>query len=149
MEHVKAHRTEKDKKEMSHFERFVTDGSEKADELSKECAMWDEELKPQAKENWIFLDNEREETKHRTEWCAGTSRYRCMKSERKIRGEESTEEVQRSSNDERSSWSREVLVKTRMLLREEASEDAGRFPQRRMRQNNGEQDQQQQMQQHQ
>ena len=31
VEHVKAHRTEKDKK-MSHFERFVTEGSVKADE---------------------------------------------------------------------------------------------------------------------
>ena len=28
VEHVKAHRTEKDKKEMSHFEKFVTDGNE-------------------------------------------------------------------------------------------------------------------------
>ena len=43
MEHVIAHRTEKDKKEMSHFERFVTDGNEKADELAKKvrCGMKD------------------------------------------------------------------------------------------------------------
>ena len=40
--HVKAHRTQKDKKEMSHFGRFVTDGNEKADDLSKEGAMLDE-----------------------------------------------------------------------------------------------------------
>ena len=32
--HVKAHRTKKDKKEMSHFEKFVTEGNEKADELA-------------------------------------------------------------------------------------------------------------------
>ena len=39
--HVKAHRTQKDKKEMSHFERFVTDGNEKADDLSKRrCDGW-------------------------------------------------------------------------------------------------------------
>ena len=42
VEHVKAHRTKKDKKEMSHFERFVTDGNEKADELAKAGAMLDD-----------------------------------------------------------------------------------------------------------
>ena len=35
MEHVKAYRTKKDKKDMSHFEKFVTEGNEKADELAK------------------------------------------------------------------------------------------------------------------
>ena len=35
VEHVKAHRTKKEKKEMSHFEKFVTEGNEKADELAK------------------------------------------------------------------------------------------------------------------
>ena len=35
VEHVKAHRTKKDKKEMSHLEKFVTEGSEKEDELAK------------------------------------------------------------------------------------------------------------------
>ena len=38
VEHIKAHRTEKDKKEMSH----VTDGNEKSDELAKAEAMLDE-----------------------------------------------------------------------------------------------------------
>ena len=33
-EHVKAHRTKKDKQDMSHIERFVADGNEKADELA-------------------------------------------------------------------------------------------------------------------
>ena len=33
VEHVKAHRTRKEKKEMSHFEKFVTEGNKKADEL--------------------------------------------------------------------------------------------------------------------
>ena len=42
VEHVKAHRTEKDKKELSCFEKFVTEGNEKADELAKESAMRDE-----------------------------------------------------------------------------------------------------------
>ena len=35
VEHVKAHRTEKDKKKMSEFEKFVTEGNEKADEVRK------------------------------------------------------------------------------------------------------------------
>ena len=41
VEHVEAHRAEKDKKEMSRFERFVADGNEKTDELAKEGAMKD------------------------------------------------------------------------------------------------------------
>ena len=41
VEHVKAHRTEKDKKDTSHFEKFVTDCNEKAVELAKEGAMLD------------------------------------------------------------------------------------------------------------
>ena len=45
VEHVKAHRTKKDKKEMSHFEKFVTEGHEKADELAKGGAMLDEGFK--------------------------------------------------------------------------------------------------------
>ena len=31
------------------------------------------------KEKWTFVDQKREETKHRTEWCAEASRYRCKK----------------------------------------------------------------------
>ena len=42
VEHVKAHRTKKDKHEMTHFEKFVTDGNEKADELAKAREMLDE-----------------------------------------------------------------------------------------------------------
>ena len=42
VEHVEAHRTKKDKKEMSQFEKFVTDGNEKADELAKAGVMLDE-----------------------------------------------------------------------------------------------------------
>ena len=42
VEHVEAHRTKKENKEMSHFENFVTEGNEKADELAKAGAMMDE-----------------------------------------------------------------------------------------------------------
>ena len=38
-EHVKAHRTKKNKKDMSQYETFATDGNEKADELAKAGAM--------------------------------------------------------------------------------------------------------------
>ena len=36
VEHVKAHRTKKNKKNVSQFEKFVTEGNEKADELPKD-----------------------------------------------------------------------------------------------------------------
>ena len=42
VEHVQAHPTKKDKKEMSHFKKSVTDGKENADELAKAGAMLDE-----------------------------------------------------------------------------------------------------------
>ena len=118
VEHVKAHRTKKDEQDMSHFERFVTDGNEEADELAKKGALLDqgfvaetraktiqqeredvfaalqyaasfhclveewkgcEELKPRPKEKWSFVDQKREESKHRTEWCAEANKYRCMR----------------------------------------------------------------------
>ena len=42
VERVEAHRTEKDKKEMSHFEKFVTERNEKADMLAKDGALLEE-----------------------------------------------------------------------------------------------------------
>ena len=42
VEHVKAHRTKKEKNEMSHIENFVTEGNEKADDLARAGAMLDE-----------------------------------------------------------------------------------------------------------
>ena len=118
VEHVEAHRTEKDKRETSHFEKFVTGGSENADESAKAGTMSDEgfmaqtrantvqqereevyaalqyaasfhcleegwrgceALKPQPKEKWTLWDKKREETRHRTEWCAAVSKYRCLR----------------------------------------------------------------------
>ena len=40
---VKAHRTKKEKKEMTLFEKFVTEDNEKADELAKDGECWMEE----------------------------------------------------------------------------------------------------------
>ena len=42
VEHVKAHRTEKEKEKMKKIERFVSEGNDKADELAKAGAMMDE-----------------------------------------------------------------------------------------------------------
>ena len=36
VEHVKAHRSKKEKQEMKVFERFVTEGNERSDELAKD-----------------------------------------------------------------------------------------------------------------
>ena len=42
VEHVKAHGTKKEKENMSQFEKFVTEGNEKADDFAKAGAMLDE-----------------------------------------------------------------------------------------------------------
>ena len=36
-------------------------------------------VEPKPKEKWTFVDQKREETMHRTEWCAEADRHRCMK----------------------------------------------------------------------
>ena len=41
----------------------------------KDC----EELRPQPKEKWSFVDKKSEGTKDRTEWCAKANRYQCMR----------------------------------------------------------------------
>ena len=41
----------------------------------KDC----EVLKPKPKEKWIIVDTKREESKHRTKWCAETNKCRCMR----------------------------------------------------------------------
>ena len=102
------------RKEMTHFEKFVTDGNEKADELAKAGAMLDEGFMAQTgakkrfsgnekrctqpafiawwrsgktveksshsqKKSGPSVDERREETRHRTEWCTAVSKYRCMR----------------------------------------------------------------------
>ena len=42
VERVKAHRTKKEQKEISHFEKFVAEDNEKADDLARDGAMLDE-----------------------------------------------------------------------------------------------------------
>ena len=101
VEHVKAPRIKKDKKEMSQFEKFVAEGNEKADELAKAGAMLDEGFMAEARAKTVQQERESgsvcglairsefslfgrrverlkksEETMHRTEWCANASKYR-------------------------------------------------------------------------
>ena len=103
---------------MSLFERFITEGNEKAHELAKAGAMLDggvmaqvrvstvqqereevyavlhyaasfhclveewkdcEELEPKPKEKWVFVKQQGEAKKHRTEWCVVANTYRCMR----------------------------------------------------------------------
>ena len=58
VEHIKAHRTKKDKKEMSHFEKFVTEGNEKADELAKAGAMLDKGFMAEARAKTVQQERE-------------------------------------------------------------------------------------------
>ena len=41
----------------------------------KDC----EKLKPKPKEKLTLVDEKKEGTKHRTDWCAETNKYRCMR----------------------------------------------------------------------
>ena len=58
VEHVRAHRTEKDEKEMSHFEKFVTEGNKNVDELSKAGAMLEEGLMAEARAKTVLQERE-------------------------------------------------------------------------------------------
>ena len=100
---------------MSQFEKFVTEGNEKAQELAEAgrqcwsrskskdnaagkrgrcmqlCSMrpastaWWRNRKiaksscPSRKKSGFFVDKKRENTRHRTEWCAEANRYRCTR----------------------------------------------------------------------
>ena len=55
VEHVKAHRTKKEKKDMSHFEKFITGGNEKADPPATEGALLDNGFMAEARAKTISL----------------------------------------------------------------------------------------------
>ena len=78
VEHVNAHRTKKDKNDMSHLERFVTEGNEKADELAKEGAMLDEGFMAEAKTK--TMQQEREEVYTVLQYAAS---FHCLVEEGK------------------------------------------------------------------
>ena len=74
VEHVKAHRTEDDKKYMTHFEKFVTDGNEKAGvswQRQERCWMKDSWRRPEQKR---FSRNE----KRCTQPCSTQPAFHCM-----------------------------------------------------------------------
>ena len=67
--HVKAHRTKKEKEKMTQFERFVTEGNGKADELAKAGAVMDEGFMAEARAE--AMEQEREEV-HVALQCAAS-----------------------------------------------------------------------------
>ena len=73
VEHVKAHRTKEDKKEVSHFEKFVTEGNEKADELAKGGALLDEGFMAEARAE--TMQQEREEVCAALQYAAS---FHCL-----------------------------------------------------------------------
>ena len=58
VEHVKAHRTKKDKKHMQQCEKFVADDKEKAHELAKAGAIFDEEFMTETRAKTIQQERE-------------------------------------------------------------------------------------------
>ena len=74
MEHVKAHRTPKKRKEnMSQFEKFVTEGNEKADELARAGAMLDDGFMAEARAK--TMQQEREEVHTALQYATS---FHCM-----------------------------------------------------------------------
>ena len=59
VEHVKAHRTKKEKTEMSHFEKFVTEGNEKADGLAKGGAALNEGVMAESRAKTVQHEREK------------------------------------------------------------------------------------------
>ena len=73
VEHLKAHRTKKEKNEMSHFEKFITEDNEKADELAKEEAMLDEGFMAETRSKTV--QQEREEVYAALQYAAS---FHCL-----------------------------------------------------------------------
>ena len=84
VEHVKAqaHRTKKEKKEMSHFERLVTEGNEKAHSLAKAGGLLDEGFMAEARAETI--QQELEEVFAALQYAAS---FQCLVEEWKDREE--------------------------------------------------------------
>ena len=67
------HRTKKDKKDMSHFEKIVTEGNEKAEELAKAGAMLDEGRVTEARAKTV--QEERQEVHAALQYAAS---FHCL-----------------------------------------------------------------------
>ena len=72
VEHVKTHRTKKERK-ICQFERFVTEGNEKADELAKAGPMLDEGFMAEARAE--TLQQEREDVYAALQYAAS---FHCL-----------------------------------------------------------------------
>ena len=73
VEHVKAHRTKKEQKHMSQFERFVTESNENADDLAKAVAMLDEGFMAEARAE--TMQQERDDVYAALQYAAS---FHCM-----------------------------------------------------------------------
>ena len=73
VEQVKAHRTKKGKEKMTQFERLVTEGNEKADELAKARAMLDEGFMAEGRAK--TMQQEREEVYVALQYAAS---FHCL-----------------------------------------------------------------------
>ena len=73
VEHEKAHRRKKEKKDLSQYEKFVTEGKEKADELAKAGAMLDEGCMAEARAE--TMQQEREEENAAMQYAAS---FHCL-----------------------------------------------------------------------
>ena len=73
VEHVKGHRTKKEKEKMTKLERFVTEGNEKAYELAKAGAMLDEGFMAEARAE--TMRQEREEVYVALQYAAS---FHCL-----------------------------------------------------------------------
>ena len=78
VEHFMAHRTGKDKKEVSHFEKFVIEGNEQADVFANEGALLDEGFMAQTRAKTV--QQQREEVCAALRYAAS---LRCVVEERK------------------------------------------------------------------
>ena len=67
VDNAKAHRTKKEKKDMAQFEKFITEGNEKADELAKGGALLDTGFMAEARTE--TMQQEREEGARRFAVC--------------------------------------------------------------------------------
>ena len=60
MEHVKAHRTKKEKKEMSPLEKFVTEGNEKVEEFAQAGTILDDCFMAETRAKTVQQEREEE-----------------------------------------------------------------------------------------
>ena len=56
VEHVKAHHAKKEKENMSQFEKFVTEGNEKAEDLAKAGTMLNEGFMAEARAKTVLQE---------------------------------------------------------------------------------------------